>query len=270
MQASHTHAKNALRSSYALSLLASATAIALFASACGGSLPATVAARETGQSALMGKTFAGQNKCSAKTHNRPFILEWDATDSSSLEAMAANDVVVVRYEGCELQVLESCRVSAKKGTLGNYKPTEWTAGSVEKMDIANEAELYAKLPLSIISIGSRVTAGEKFHMEYYVSGTRQAQVDEVKRADVDKISGCKGATHFVSGYNLGAFAMVSETKSSMEAKVDAKALGAGGAQKFEQLADKRGGLLSTCTGADLKDVKTCAVPIRLTLREIAE
>src|SRR5262252_3204354 len=50
--------------------------------ACGGSagMPATSPDRPSGQSSLMDKTFAGANKCDAKNHNRPFIIEWDATD----------------------------------------------------------------------------------------------------------------------------------------------------------------------------------------------
>ena len=40
----------------------------------------------SGQSKLMEKTFAGNNKCNPKNHNRPFIIEWDATDMSSFES----------------------------------------------------------------------------------------------------------------------------------------------------------------------------------------
>ena len=39
--------------------------------------------RESGQSRLMDRTFAGQNACNPDDHERPFIIEWDATDRSS-------------------------------------------------------------------------------------------------------------------------------------------------------------------------------------------
>src|SRR5262245_43570746 len=78
--------------------------------ACGGAptVPGVTPSRESGQSSLMGETFAGKNKCNAANHERPFIIEWDATDMSSFEARAANDVVVVKYVGCDLKVLDSC------------------------------------------------------------------------------------------------------------------------------------------------------------------
>ena len=98
-----------------------------------------------------------------------------------------------------------------KGSLGSYKAPEWTSGSVETIDISNEGELYAKLPLGAASLAGRVSGGEKFHMEYFVSGTRAATRDAVYAKDLEKISGCRGATHFVYAYNLGAFALGSQS-----------------------------------------------------------
>src|SRR5690242_9915579 len=78
-------------------------AAALVAAAFGcntGVAPGARSAEEVA-AAGMSKTFAGKNKCNPKAADRPFILEWDATDRSSLEARAASDVLFVRYEGCD-------------------------------------------------------------------------------------------------------------------------------------------------------------------------
>src|SRR5262249_14968061 len=115
--------------------------------------------------------------------------------------------VVVKYVGCNLTVLDSCSDDSVKGALGAYKPVEWTSGSLEKIDIANEGELYAKLPLGAAELSGRVHGGEKFHMEYFVSGTRPASRPAVYKKELEKIPGCRGATHFVYAYNLGAFAL---------------------------------------------------------------
>jgi hypothetical protein len=218
----------------------------------------------------MAQTFAGQNKCNAKTHDRPFIIEWDATDASSFEARAANDVILVRYEGCDLKVLDSCANDSVKGSFGSYKPVEWTSGSLEALDINNEGELYAKLPLGAVSLGGRVQGGEKFHMEYYVSGTRSATREAVYRGDLDKVPGCKGATHFVYGYNLGAFALAAQ--SSMKGQINGSyfGFGAGGSRSSKQQADKRGGDLGVCKSDSATEMQGCKAPIRLTLREITE
>src|SRR5262249_50070001 len=123
-------------------LLLLAPAAALLA-ACGGGAPAD----HGGQSALINRTFAGQNKCNPKNADRPFIVEWDATDQSSFQARAAKGVVFVKYEGCDLQILEACSVDSEKGKFGGYNPVEWTSGQLETVDIADQNDLYAKLPL---------------------------------------------------------------------------------------------------------------------------
>ena len=150
-------------------------------------------------------------------HARPlgnYAIEWDATDMSSFEARAADDVVVVKYVGCDLKILDGCSADESvRGSSGAYKAPEWTAGSLEKIDIGSEGELYAKLPLGAATLGGRVSGGEKFHMEYYVSGTRTSTRPAVYKADLAKNPSCKGATHFVYAYNLGAFSASAGTFS---------------------------------------------------------
>jgi hypothetical protein len=236
-------------------------ALLLSLCACGPSMPA-------GQSNLSEQTFAGQNECNPKSHDRPFIIEWDATDMSSFEAHAANDVVVARYEGCELKVLDQCRNDSVRGQLGAYKPVEWTSGSLEKLEISSEEDLYAKLPLGAATLGGRVSHGEKFRMEYYVAGTRSATRDAVYASDLADLPGCKGATHFVYGYNLGAFALGTVTETNIEAEGSLYGFGAGGGKKTSTSADKKGGELPTCKSDSAKEIEGCKVPIRLTLREV--
>lgn len=237
---------------------------------CGGGagVPATTGERESGQSGLMNDTYAGKNKCNPQNAERPFVVEWDATDMSSFEAFASNDVVVVRYEGCELRVLDHCRNDSVKGSIGAYRPVDWTTGQLETVDISNEGELYAKLPLGAASLSGRVQGGEKFHMEYYVAGTRSSSRPDVYRADLEKLSGCKGATHFVYGYNLGAFALGSAKQTEIEAGGSLYGFGAGGNTKSKRSADKKGGDLGVCKSEVAAEVSGCKSPIRLILREI--
>jgi hypothetical protein len=237
--------------------------------ACGGgSLPTTEPARASGQSGLMGKSFAGQNACNAKSHEKPFIIEWDATDMSMFESRAATDVIFVKYEGCDLKVLDGCANDSIRGAYGAYRPVEWTSGSVEKIDIATEGELYAKLPLGVATLGGRVSAGEKFRMEYFVSGVRTATRNAVYRGELAKVPGCAGATHFVYGFALGAFALASEKKVAGEAQVGFQGLGGGAKHATSQNADKKGGVIESCRGETAKETRTCQVPIRLMLRDV--
>ena len=247
--------------------------IVAFVAACGGgasSIPAAAPARESGQSALMSQSFAGANKCNPKSHERPFVIEWDATDASSFEARASTDVVFVKYEGCELKVLDGCADDAVRGALGTYRPVEWTSGSVEKLDIANEGELFAKLPLGVASLDARVQAGEQFHMEYFAAGVRTATRSAVFRKDLARIHACSEATHFIYGYNVGAFALGSTKDIKAQAGATVWGFGGGGSKKSASSAEKKGGLLSSCRGESAKEITSCKTPIRLTLREVSE
>jgi hypothetical protein len=245
--------------------------LVLLASACGGGhVPAVSADRASGQSGLMDQTFAGKNKCSPKNHDRPFVVEWDATDMSQFESLTASDIVFARYEGCELKIVDSCKNDSVKGALGSYKTVEWTSGSVEKVDIKSEGELYAKLPLGVASLGARVAGGETFLMEYFVAGTRTATRPSQSKAELAKVPGCKGVTHFVYAYNLGAFALGSTKNIKAEAGVSVWGAGAGGSSKYASAAEKKGGLLASCRGESAREVESCKTPIRLTLREIED
>ncbi len=233
-----------------------------------GNRPGVGRARDSGQSSLMGQTFAGQHTCDPDNHPRPFIIEWDATDMSSFESFAANDVVVVRYEGCHLVVLDECRNESIRGSQGAYRPPEFTSGSLETIDISNEGELYAKLPLGSATLGGRVDGGERFHMEYYVAGTREATRDALYRDDLAANPGCEGATHFVHGYNLGAFALGSAAELNTEFGGSVYGFGAGGSTSSTRSADKKGGDLAVCRSDSATEVAGCKAPIRLSLRKI--
>ncbi|MBL8941692.1 MAG: hypothetical protein JNK45_01035 [Myxococcales bacterium] len=251
-------------------LIVSALPLALLA---GASLSCSLAAhtkgsRESGQSNLMADSFAGKNACNPENHLRPFIIEWDATDASSFEQHAANDIVFVEYEGCSLRVLDECRNETIRGEAGAYKPAEWTSGALETLDVNNSAELYAKLPLGQATLGGRVEGGEKFHMEYYVAGTRTATRDAVFQQDLEGKYGCEKATHFVYGYNLGAFGLASSKNLTASAGGSAFGFGAGGSETRASSAEKRGGKLAVCDSESAKEVEGCKAPIRLTLRPI--
>jgi hypothetical protein len=252
--------------------IVAAACFATIAVACGASTPLPSSTpndpRPSGQSSLAGETYAGKNACNPKEHDRPFIIEWDATDASSFQARAATDVVFVRYEGCTLQIIDTCNNDSVRGAFGSYQPVDWTSGALEKIDIANEDELYSKLPLGVASLGRRVRDGEKFHMEYFVSGTRRATRPFVYRGEIDRVPGCRGVTHVVYGFNLGAFALGSSSQRRSEHEAAVLGAGGGGTSSKSTVAEKHGGDLASCRAETAKDTASCQVPVRLTLREI--
>lgn len=50
--------------------------------------------------------------------SRPLIVEWSGADRGSLELRLQQGLVVVRYEGCELEVLRHCQVPGEYAYSG--------------------------------------------------------------------------------------------------------------------------------------------------------
>lgn len=218
----------------------------------------------------MSSTFAGKNKCRAEAHDRPFVVEWDATDIASFESRAAKDVVFVRYEGCSLTLVDGCSDDSVPGRYGSYAPPRWTSGGVEKVSIDDSADLYAKLPLGVATLGGKVERGVKLDMEYYVSGVSTATRGAIFRGALKDNPSCTEATHFVYAYNLGAFEIRASESARESAGVSAPGVGVEGGSKRNEKTEKRAGVLGTCTGTTARDSDKCRVPIRLALKPIRE
>ncbi len=208
-------------------------------------------------------------KCeqAAKGHDRPFVVEWDATDLASFEALAHRDTVVVKYQGCDIEVLDQCTDPNIPGKLGAYGLPQFTSGTVQGFDIANQGELYAKLPLGAASLSGKVEAGEALHLKYFVSGVATDSRATLYMSDIEKMPGCAGATHFVWGYNLGAFELGTTEQNAEQAHAGLGNIGGGGSHGHQQSSVANGGSLASC---ETNDQRACRVPIRLVLRPIVQ
>jgi hypothetical protein len=227
----------------------------------GAALLLAVSACAAHRSGVDGHDGDGEGICDASTHGQPLLVEWDGTDRSSLEAQAAHDLVLVRYDGCTLTVLDECRMPALRGEDGAYRDPRWSSGRLEALDIDDQEEVIREIPLATTTLGTRVARGETFRLEYYVAGRREAAREAVYRAELVGDPGCEGATHFVDAIELGAFAI----GSGQDTRVRRRASVFGfGKSKHRSAAEKQGGDLSGCTAG----ARTCQAPIRLSLREI--
>jgi hypothetical protein len=233
-------------------------------------LSGCVGARAPTKQGAMGATFAGQHKCEAEAHDRPFVVEWDATDIASFEGRAARDVVFVRYEGCDLKVIDGCSDDSVPGRYGSYGPPRWTSGAVEKVSIDDSAELYAKLPLGVATFGGEVEHGTKLDMEYYVSGVAMATRSAMYRGALEDNPACADATHFVYAYNLGAFEIRAIESAHEGAGAGVQGVGVGAESRRNEKTEKRAGVLTACAAETALDSDKCKVPIRLALKPILE
>lgn len=209
----------------------------------------------------------GKNKCVTDgDEHRLFIVDWDATDLASFESRAGRDLVLVKYEGCKVTILNGCSDEGIAGRYGTYRKPIPTSGTVESLSVTSNDELYAKLPLGAAKFGAEVSRGRALDMAYFVSGTVDSTRDSVYRGDIAQNARCKEATHFVSSYALGAFTLGSLDKASAGAKAEGAGLGAGAKSESEAKSLKKAGDMDACKSLD---TSACRAPIRLTLRPIS-
>ncbi|MGA2451351.1 MAG: hypothetical protein ABTD50_22055, partial [Polyangiaceae bacterium] len=219
----------------------------------------------------MAQTTIGRHRCQVgnRENDRPFVVEWDATDLASFEARAHRDVVFVKVNGCDLRILD-CRDDGVPGRYGTYGTPQWTSGSVEGFDVHNEGDLYTRLPLGVASLSAQVHAGQTLHLKYFVSGTTSSTRNLLYRGDIASNALCESATHFVASFDLGAFEITASQHG-----IDAVAVGMGNSRGGGGLSNdssrlRQAGSLASCTADTAKDLSRCKAPIRLQLRAITE
>jgi hypothetical protein len=78
----------------------------------------------------------GLAKCQVqKNQASPLVTEWPASEKAHLESMLSERAVVVSYSGCEMRLLDACRVP------GGYRFKRTTIAN-DVIEIRSEDELY--------------------------------------------------------------------------------------------------------------------------------
>jgi hypothetical protein len=158
-------------------------------------------------------------KCSvAASQDQPLVTEWPAPYKARLEAMLMQGAVAVEYTGCELKIVDRCKLA------GSYA---WhrTTLSTDATQIRDEDELYAKLPLGAVALAGELKTRGSLEVETTVVG----QLQLVGKAADDTTSGaeCERATHLVTALSVGAFRLVAGGEVSAGAMVVVGSDGAG-------------------------------------------
>jgi hypothetical protein len=178
----------------------------------------------------------------ARDKDRPMVVEWSAADRSAIEAESSHQLVVVAYENCHLRVLSDC------GIPGDYQFTETTPAR-DFIEVKDENELHANLPLAAARFGAEVRAGNTLRLDYAVTGQRRANVRTVSAGELQG-ERCGEATHFVRAMIVGASTLSTQANTEASAEVDIAGAGGGGAHRASRRQLHTNGDLETCDGGD--------------------
>jgi hypothetical protein len=102
--------------------------------------------------------------------------------------MIGDRAVVVSYSGCEMRILDGCRVD------GSYK-FKRTSLAKDVIEIASEDDLYAKVPLGAASLEGELAASGRLAIRTTIAG--QMKLDG-GIPELPEGGGCKGATHVIA------------------------------------------------------------------------
>src|SRR5688572_10074273 len=151
----------------------------------------------------------------AKDPLNPLIVEWPGTSKVELDSVSKRGVVVVSYVGCTLKVLASC------GAGGDYAFTSVTPAR-DKLQMADQNELYARLPLGAASLKGELSMGSSLELDYIAVGQRITE-----KPPKSMTGDCEGATHYIRTITVGAYSLDAKAKGKVGASVEVGSAGGG-------------------------------------------
>ncbi len=223
--------------------------LAVFACGCGGSNLTPSAPAFTPKD---------QTTCKVrKSQSTPLIVEWPSADRASLETRSRQGLVVVRYDGCELELLTRCHAP------GSYRYTSVSPKS-DSLRIRNEDELWASMPIGAASLEGKLRSGGELGVNMTLVGTYQSDRIEVAKSELEGL--CDGATHILGGLSVGAFEFFSAAAGSQGGGASVAGVGASATSSSSQEVLATDGRSEACDASSSKDTEPpdgCAALLRI-------
>jgi len=202
-------------------------------------------------------------RCSAK-NTEPLIVEWSSTDRAKLEAIAHKGLVVVRYQGCEMEVLAACTVS------GAYKYTSITRKQ-DKVHVRDSDELWANVPLAAAKLEAKLERAGEIAIAMTIVGRWESDRPTIRQ---DELNGeCDRATHVVTAMAAGAFELSAGSSAAVSGAASAMGAGTGAGSTSKQETLTRDGEEAKCAKSASSDTTPpdgCGALLRLEVVGIGE
>ena len=209
-------------------------------------------------------TLAGEGtRCrNAVGQDQPLVTEWPASEKANLETqIRMGSGVVVSFTGCTMTVLTQCRTR---------DPYHWvrTTPSSDWIEIRNQDELYAKLPLGAASLAGELQGSGSLTMQTTIAGQFRLALAP---GTMPMIEGdCQGATHVVGGLAIGAYQLAAGGTSTASLEASVHAVGAANASSTssKSIIRRAGEAASCASSTDAAPDASCASPIQLFLMAV--
>ena len=206
----------------------------------------------------------GEGQCRDVSRGaEPLVVDWKPEERGELEVAMKEGVAVMAYSCDTIRLLEDCRLEGGYGFIGMTRREQ-------VVQLESSDELKANLPLTGASIGGELERGATLDIAMILVGKRRTTWREASRADLS--GSCDGATHYVRGAMVGAFALETGTRAKVRAAAELFAAEIGGGSQSSRRVQNRDGDPKDCAKS-LPDADApppqCGAPIRLALMPIA-
>ncbi len=199
---------------------------------------------------------------SANDRDNPLIVEWPGTHKVDLESISNRGIVVVRFQGCKLEVLPRCEAK------GKYR-FEAVTPQRDALEIKDNNDLFSKLPVASSSLKAELASGKMLKLDYVVVG-QKLSADEPEELG----GACEGGTHYVRTISVGAYHLETASMAKGGADVDVGILAVGGHSDSSKNRQRNSGDVSGCAAKNDLDEKNlrasgCSAPVRLGLAPLS-
>lgn len=196
-------------------------------------------------------------------HPTPLIVDWPPAQRGDLELALREGVAVIHYDCDTIRVLRDCRLEGEYGFAGMT-----TKRQLVRLD--NQDEIKINLPLMgsafAAKLGGEIERGANIEIALAMIGQRRTTRSQANTGDLK--GACEGATHFVRGVTVGAFAMQTGTRGSNVVAADVFGGGGQWSQGSSRLDRSEDGELNACNSADPQSAQPpgqCGAFLRLEL-----
>ncbi|MBK7192209.1 MAG: hypothetical protein IPH80_06960 [Myxococcales bacterium] len=214
------------------------------------------------QPSLPTLTGEGTRCRNAVGQDQPLVTEWPAAEKANLETqIRLGSGVVVSFTGCTMTVLTQCRTK---------DPYYWvrTTPSSDWIEIRNQDELYAKLPLGAASLAGELQGSGSLTMQTTIAGQFRLGIAPGAMPTIE--GDCQGATHVVGGLAIGAYQLAAggTTTASLEASVHTIGAANATSTASKSIIRRAGEAASCANSTDAAPDASCASPIQMFLMSV--
>ncbi|MCL2824638.1 MAG: hypothetical protein FWD57_11655 [Polyangiaceae bacterium] len=187
------------------------------------------------------------------------VVDWTSQKRSALEAAAQTSTVIVRYSGCDMEILPRCTARGEY----IYKRVN---RKDDRIDIKDDAKLYATVPLGAATLETRLRDAGQLFVDTTTVGQYESTPMSISRYGLQ--GDCDGATHYVAVRTVGAFVFSAAAEGEAAARAKAVSANAGGGQTYSNAEINSDGNKAACrrsVDSDTHPPEDCSATIGVTL-----